>query len=231
MDPSAHASPASRYRLQRDDLVRWTVIGCPTRAWARAVFGEDDVSRLRGHLKHFLRLDRPDPAAAWRERLAELKARAVRLDGLGLDAVHFEGPGTDLTIGLIPGGRWDAVGFDSADGRRFVANLPSEEVYTTPDHRRVEGTVRATRPLALAGTVVTGLELTFTAGRVSEVRASSGADVVRAHQAADRGGARARPWAYGRFRGGLRALRCTARPAARRRAGTRSAPRGSGGAW
>ncbi|WP_181790520.1 aminopeptidase [Streptomyces phytophilus] len=180
---------ASRYRLQQGDLVRWTVIGYPTRSWSRHVFGEEDVARLWGHMRHFLRLDRPDPAAAWRERLAELKARAARLDGLGLDAVHFEGPGTDLTIGMIPGGRWDAVGFDSADGRRFVANLPSEEVYTTPDHRRVEGTVRATRPLALAGTVVTDLELTFARGRVAEVRASSGADVVRAHQAADRGGA------------------------------------------
>lgn len=104
--------------------------------------------------------------------------------------MHFAGPGTDLTIGLIPQARWDAVGYHAVDGRYYVPCLPSEEVYTAPDHRRVEGTVRATRPLALAGTVVRDLELTFTDGRVSQVRASTGADVVRGHQATDRGAAR-----------------------------------------
>lgn len=180
----------SRYRLQRDNLVCWSGVAYPTRAWSRHVFGEEDVARLWGHLKHFLRLDRPDPSAVWRDRLAELRARATRLNELGLDAVHFHGPGTDLTIGLIPQAIWTVVGFEAADGRYFVPNLPSEEVFTTPDHRRVEGTVRATRPLSLAGSVIRDLELTFRDGRVSEVRASSGADVVRAHQATDAGGAR-----------------------------------------
>lgn len=180
---------ASRYRLQANDLVCWTIIAYPSRAWSRQVFGEEDVPRLWQHLKHFLRLDQPDPAGAWRAHLDRLGARAAQLDGLDLDAVHFAGPGTDLTIGLIPEASWGVVGYHAADGRFYVPCLPSEEIYTAPDHRRVEGTVRATRPLSLVGTVVRDLELTFTDGRVSEVRASSGADVVRGHQATDRGAA------------------------------------------
>jgi aminopeptidase len=181
---------SSRYRLQANDLVCWTIVAYPSPAWARQVFGEPDVPRLWQHLKHFLRLDQPDPRAAWRARLGQLKARAAQLDELNLDAVHFAGPGTDLTVGLIPRAGWGAVGYHAADGRYYVPCLPSEEVYTAPDYRRVEGTVRSTRPLSLAGTVIRDLELTFTAGRVSEVRARTGADVVRGHQATDHGAAR-----------------------------------------
>ncbi|WP_141578853.1 aminopeptidase [Actinomadura sp. WMMA1423] len=182
---------ASRYRLQSGDLVCWSAVAYPTRAWSRHVFGEEDPARLWSHIKHFARLDQPDPSAAWRSRLGELRARADHLTGLDLDAVHFEGPGTDLTIGLIPGAVWTVVGFTAADGRFFVPNLPSEEVFTTPDHRRVEGTVSATRPLALAGTVVRDLRLTFAGGRVTRVEAAGdGAEVVRGHQSTDPGGAR-----------------------------------------
>jgi aminopeptidase len=180
---------ASRHRLQSSNLVCWTIAAYPSPGWARAVFGEPDVPRLWRHLKHFLRLDQPDPRAAWRARLGQLEARAAQLNDMNLDAVHFAGPGTDLTIGLIPQAKWDAVGYNAADGRHFVPNLPSEEVYTAPDHRRAEGTVRSTRPLSLAGTVVRDLELTFTDGRVSQVRASTGAEVVRGHQATDQGAA------------------------------------------
>jgi aminopeptidase len=179
----------SRYRLQYHNLVCWTIVAYPSRAWSRQVFGEEDVSRLWRHLKRFLRLDQPDPQAAWRARFDELWARAVQLNRLELDAVHFAGPGTDLTIGLLPRARWGVVGFEAADGRPFVPCLPSEEVFTAPDYRRVEGTIRSTRPLSLVGTVVRDLELTFTGGRVSQVRASTGAEVVRGHQATDPGAA------------------------------------------
>ncbi len=181
---------ASRYRLQYHNLACWTIVSYPSRAWSRQVFGEEDASRLWQHLKRFLRLDQPDPPAAWRARLDELQARAVQLNELELDAVHFAGPGTDLTIGLISQARWGVVGFEAPDGRFFVPCLPSEEVFTAPDYRRVEGTVRSTRPLSLVGTVVRDLELTFTGGRVSQVRASTGAEVVRGHQATDPGAAR-----------------------------------------
>ncbi|MEV0650979.1 aminopeptidase [Phytomonospora sp. NPDC050363] len=181
---------ASRFRLQSNDLVCWTIVAYPSPGWARAIFGEPDTARLWGHLKHFLRLDEPDPAAAWRAHLGRLGERAAVLNAHAFDRVHFEGPGTDLTIGMIPCARWDVIGYTAADGRFYVPCLPSEEVFTAPDHRRVDGTVRSTRPLALAGSVIRDLELTFAGGRVTEVRASSGADVVRGHQASDIGAAR-----------------------------------------
>ncbi|MBB6037823.1 aminopeptidase [Phytomonospora endophytica] len=181
---------ASRYHLQTNDLVCWTFVAYPGPGWARAVFGEPDTARLWGHLKHFLRLDEPDPVRAWRTHLARLGDRAAVLNDHAFDAVHFEGPGTDLTIGLIPSATWDVVGFHAADGRFYVPCLPSEEIFTAPDHRRVDGTVRSTRPLALAGSLVRDLELTFSGGLVTDVRASSGADVVRGHQASDLGAAR-----------------------------------------
>ncbi|TCO58347.1 aminopeptidase [Actinocrispum wychmicini] len=179
----------SRYRLQADNLVCWTIVAYPSAAWAQRVFGEPDMPRLWRHLKHFLRLDEPDPAAAWRARLDELAARATRLDELAFDAVHFAGPGTDLTIGLIPQANWQVVGHHATDGRFFVPNLPSEEVFTAPDYRRVDGTVRSTRPLALGSTVVRDLQLTFVDGRVRDVRATTGADAVRGQLATDWGAA------------------------------------------
>ncbi|GAA2897633.1 aminopeptidase [Streptosporangium fragile] len=180
----------SRQRLQIDNLVRWAVIPCPTAEWARAVLGEPDETRLWQYLRPILRLDRPDPRAAWEQRIAELLGRAEVLNGMRLDAVRFEGPGTDLTIGLLPDAHWNAARLESVKGHRFQANLPTEEVFTTPDYRRVEGTVRSTRPLALDGSVIRDLELTFTGGVVTQVRASTGADVVRTHQATDAGAAR-----------------------------------------
>ncbi|WP_219508301.1 aminopeptidase [Nonomuraea ceibae] len=180
----------SRQRLQLENLVRWVIVPCPTAEWARAIFGEPDVTRLWECLRPILRLDHPDPVAAWKQRIAELLDRAATLTSLRLDAVRFQGPGTDLTVGLLPGAHWTAAQLESVQGHAFQANLPTEEVFTTPDHRRVEGTVRSTRPLSLDGSVIRDLELTFAGGVVTEVRATSGADVVRTHQATDPGAAR-----------------------------------------
>src|SRR5439155_1990126 len=107
------------------------------------------------------------------------------LNDLRLDAVHFSGPGTDLTVGLLPESRWQGAESLTADGLPYVANMPTEEVFTTPDWRRTEGRVRATRPLAMLGRIVRGLEIQFEAGRISEVTADEGADVVRGQLASD----------------------------------------------
>ncbi|MEV0590989.1 aminopeptidase [Nonomuraea cavernae] len=181
---------SSRQRVQLNNLARWVIVPYPTAEWARAVFGEPDEALLWEHLRTILRLDRPDPRAAWKERLAELLSRAEMLTELRLDRVRFEGPGTDLTIGLLPDAHWTAVHLISSQGHGFQANIPTEEVFTTPDYRRVDGRIRSTRPLSLVGTVVRDLELTFSGGVVTEVRASTGADVVRSHQAIDAGAAR-----------------------------------------
>ncbi len=178
---------AARYRLQSQMLVPWAIVYYPTEAWAQTMFGSPDVERLWTHLERFLRLDQPDPIAAWRQHLARLRARAVQLTELELDALHFQGPGTDLTIGLIPQARWDISQALTSTGQTALLNLPTEEVYTTPDRRRIDGVIRSTRPLALAGSVIEDLELAFAGGRVQTVRATTGADVVRTQQATDTG--------------------------------------------
>ena len=180
---------AANLRRVTQRLVNWTLVACPSSGWARAVLGEPDVDGLWTAVAHAVRLDEPDPAAAWEERLDELDRRAAALDGLGLDAVRFRGPGTDVAVGLLPGSIWRSARYETAWGRRHVPNLPTEEVFTTPDPRRTEGVVRATRPLTLAGALVRGLELRFAGGRIVDVAADEGAEAVRAQLATDEGAA------------------------------------------
>src|SRR4051812_24652003 len=152
----------------------WTIVAFPTPGWAEQVFGEPDVARLWDAIRATVRLDEPDPVAAWRDHIALLQQRAAQLNERGFDAVRFRGPGTDLAVGLLPQSRWMAAGHENAKGRFYTPNLPTEEVFTTPDRRRTEGHVSATQPLVLpGGTVVRDLEVTFSAGRITEVRASS----------------------------------------------------------
>jgi aminopeptidase len=123
--------------------------------------------------------------AAWREHDANLKTRAAILNGHGFDAIRFRGPGTDLTVGLLSASRWMCAAFTTADGIEHVPNLPTEEVFTSPDLRRTEGTVRSTYPLAVGGTTVRDLEVRFEGGRVVDVQASTGADIIRGQLEAD----------------------------------------------
>jgi len=172
-------------KLQNARAINWTIAAYPTPGWAEQVFGEPDVDRLWDAIAQSVRLDEEDPVAAWREHTARLRARCAQLDALQLDGIRFSGPGTDLTIGLLPESRWVGGGIDTKDGIGHVPNLPTEEVFTTPDARRAEGTVRSTRPLALGGTVVRDLEMTFAGGEIVDVKASSGADAVRGQLATD----------------------------------------------
>jgi len=137
-----------------------------------------------------VRLDEADATAAWASHVDMLLERAEQLNERRFDAVRFRGPGTDLTVGLMPRSRWMAASTETSSGQRYVPNLPTEEVFTTPDRRRTEGRVRATQPLVLiGGTVVNDLEMTFANGRITEVNASTGADEVRAAVALDEGAA------------------------------------------
>jgi aminopeptidase len=170
--------------------VSWTVVCCPTEGWAEAVLGAPDVARLWEAVAYAVRLDEPDPVDAWRVHMAALDARAQVLNELRLDAVRLRGPGTDLTVGLGPHSRWATGGNETADGRRFVANLPTEEVLTTPHRDRAAGVVRATRPLSLGGVLVEGLELRFGDGRIVEARADSGFAVVERELESDEGARR-----------------------------------------
>jgi aminopeptidase len=173
--------------IDRRDIP-WTIVAFPTPGWARQVLGEPDVAGLWDAVRATVRLDETDPVAAWHEHVALLQARAAQLNERRFDAVRFRGPGTDLTIGLLPRSRWVAAGAETNQGQFYVPNLPTEEVFTTPHRRRTEGRVRSRRPLVLiSGTIVRDLEMTFSNGRITHVDASSGADEVRAEVALDEG--------------------------------------------
>jgi aminopeptidase len=180
------AAQAAYLEAVMNEQITWTIAGFPTEGWARKVFGEPDVGRLWSAIARTVRLDVDDPVAAWRGHVDTLNARGDALSERRFDSLRFRGPGTDLTIGLLPGSRWRTARMVK-DGRPYVVNMPTEEVYTTPDPARTEGTVRSTRPLALLGAIVEGLEMRFEAGRAVEANAERGADVVRQQLATDEG--------------------------------------------
>jgi aminopeptidase len=168
----------------------WTIVPYPNEGWAETIFGEPDVERLWEAVEFALRLDDDDPAAAWKARMDELEARAGQLNERRFDAIRLRGEGTDLTVGLLPQAKWAAARFTTTSGSVHIPNLPTEEVFTTPDSRRTEGYVRSTKPLSLQGTLVRDLEMRFEGGRIVNVDASTGADVIRTQVATDDGAAR-----------------------------------------
>ena len=172
-----------------DGVCNWSIVAYPNEGWARTVFDEPDVERLWDAVAHAVRLDTDDPISAWREHLARLQARASALNERRFDHLRYRGPGTDLLIGLHPESAWQAA-LDRSNGIDHVANMPTEEVFTTPDSRRVEGTVRSTLPLQIQGNIVRDLEVRFEGGRAVEVKAGTGEDVMRTHVATDEGASR-----------------------------------------
>jgi aminopeptidase len=164
----------------------WTAAVVPTASWAQQVFGTPDVDRLWDAVATAMRLDEPDPIGAWRDHIARLRRRLELMNARAFDAIRFRGDDTDLTVGLIPGATWIGAGEYTPDGREFVPNLPTEEVFTSPDWRRTEGHVRVTRPVAIGpGAVVEGLRLRFENGRIVDVQADRGADLVLAQLETD----------------------------------------------
>jgi aminopeptidase len=172
----------------------WCVAPAPSETWASLVFPElnpaEALERLWQDLEHVLRLDEPDPVAAWKERFATLTAVGRRLTERRFDALRFEGPGTDITVGLLPGSIFASSLQETAWGLSFAANLPTEEVTSAPDPERIDGVVAATKPLDVAGSVVDGLRIRFEAGRAVEIDADSNADALRARCSMDDGAAR-----------------------------------------
>jgi aminopeptidase len=172
-------------RQLQERSVNWTGIAFPNEGWAEQVFGEPDVERLWAAVAFCTRLDEADPVAAWRAHMARLDSRAKAMNELRLDALRYRGPGTELEIGLLERTRFGSALFRTAGGRPYTANLPTEEVFATPDARRAEGVITSTKPLALLGEIVRGLQITFAAGRIVDVQAEAGAEVVRAQIASD----------------------------------------------
>jgi aminopeptidase len=182
-------------KVVNDRTTNWSIVPCPTYAWATLVFPdlpqEEALAALEERVVHVLRLDEQDPIAAWRERADALVSVAGRLTERRFDALHYDAPGTDLTVGLLPDSSWQAARFETVDGIEHMPNLPTEEVFTTPDPERAEGHVTASKPLVLAdGTVVRNLRVRFEGGRAAQIDADSAQDTMRTIAAHDSGSAR-----------------------------------------
>jgi aminopeptidase len=170
----------------------WCIVPAPTPPWAALVFpdlpADEAYEKLWRQIEHVLRLDEPDPAAAWDERFVVLNESARRIHDRHFHAVELRGPGTELTIGLFPSGSWLAADFSTTQGLRHLPNLPTEEVFTTPDPERTEGHVTATKPLVLQdGTIVRGLRVRFEGGKAVEIDADENVEALRALLAVDDG--------------------------------------------
>ena len=174
--------------LVTDRIVNWVIVPAPNEGWAEVVFGERDMERLWEAVSTAMRLDEPDPVAAWRDHAAELNARAAALNERRFDAIRFRGPGTDLVVGLLDASRWLCATFETNTGIEHLPNIPTEEVFTTPDWRRTTGTVRSTYPLIVPGVFarVDGLEVRFEEGRIVDVKADGdGAEMIQAQLDSD----------------------------------------------
>ena len=158
--------------------VAWTIVAFPTERWATEIFGEPDVDRLWRAVAHVMRLDEADPAAAWSARLDELEARAARAHGAALRRDPLPRAGHRPRGRADPAARagWPAARRTTA-GQSHVANMPTEEVFTSPHRMRADGTVRATMPFALRGGIVEGLELRLAGGEIVEARATHDEDL------------------------------------------------------
>jgi aminopeptidase len=191
LDPAlvGKAEPREIQALQLAQIAarrfNWTIIAAPNEGWATQIFGEPDLDRLWDAVAAATRLDEPDPVAAWRAHADTLKERASTLTERSFDAIRFQGPGTELTIGLVPDSEWASASAETETGIEHMPNLPTEEVFTSPNWRRTEGTVRTTAPLIAGGTRVDGLRLRFEDGKIVDVAADSGADIIREQLSVD----------------------------------------------
>jgi aminopeptidase len=173
----------------------WCIVPCPHPAWARLVYPElseaDAYEKLWSELEHVLRLDEPDPGEAWEKRMNVLNDSAQRLTEHRFDAFELRGPGTELTVGMLPTHKWWSADFTTADGLRHFPNLPTEEVFTTPDPERTHGHVTSTKPLVLRdGTIIRGLRVRFEGGTAVEIDADENAEALRSQQSLDEGALR-----------------------------------------
>ncbi len=174
--------------------INWNLVAYPTLSWAKRVFpGDADdvaVGKLAAAIFAASRVDHDDPVAAWSAHNAALGRRTEWLNGKTFSALHYSGPGTDLTIGLADGHEWQGGAATAKNGVTCNPNIPTEEVFTTPHARRVEGHVAATKPLSYQGTLIDGIAVKFEAGRIVEAKAARGEDVLKKVLDSDEGARR-----------------------------------------
>ncbi|NSY15929.1 aminopeptidase [Neorhizobium sp. AL 9.2.2] len=162
--------------------INWNIISYPNPAWARQVFPDvpEDVAvrKLADAIFAASRVDLDDPVAAWASHNANLKKRSTWLNGERFSALHFTGPGTDLTVGLADGHEWHGGASVAKNGITCNPNIPTEEVFTTPHALKVEGYVSSTKPLSHQGTLIDDIRVKFEGGRIVEANAAKGGEVL-----------------------------------------------------
>ena len=183
------------FKIIDERSTNWCFVPGAHPAWATLVHPDlspdEAYEELWRELEHVLRLDEPNPLAAWDERMAVLNDYAAQLTEHRFDAIELRGPGTELTVGLLPTAVWSTVEFSTAKGLRHIANLPSEEVFTTPDPLRTSGQVTATKPLVLNdGTIIRGIRVRFQDGVAVEIDADENAEALRGLTEVDEGARR-----------------------------------------
>ncbi|WP_127848275.1 aminopeptidase [Lacticaseibacillus hulanensis] len=159
--------------------ISWTILAAASPKWAQKVFPdaatpEAAQDQLWDEIFKTTRIYNDSPEDAWAKHVAKLDAKATWLTSLQLDALHYTAPGTDLTVGLPQNHIWKAAGSENPRGEYFMPNMPTEEVFTVPDHHRIDGTVSSTKPLAYAGNILEGMHFTFKNGEVISGKADKG---------------------------------------------------------
>ena len=172
--------------------VSWTVVAAASEGWAAKVFpelatSEEQVDALWNEIFKTTRIYEENPVIAWDIHDKKLQEKAAELNEQQFTALHYTAPGTDLTIGLPKNHLWEGAGRYNARGEEFMANMPTEEVFTAPDSRRVDGYVSSTKPLSYAGTIISGMKFTFKDGKVVDFSAEQGEEALKNLLAIDEG--------------------------------------------
>lgn len=172
--------------------VSWTVVAAASEGWAAKVFpelatSEEQVDALWNEIFKTTRIYEENPVIAWNIHDKKLQEKAAELNEQQFTALHYTAPGTDLTIGLPKNHLWEGAGSYNARGEEFMANMPTEEVFTAPDSRRVDGYVSSTKPLSYAGTIISGMKFTFKDGKVVDFSAEQGEEALKNLLAIDEG--------------------------------------------
>ncbi|WP_375664066.1 MULTISPECIES: aminopeptidase [unclassified Bartonella] len=174
--------------------MNWSIVAYPTAGWAEAMFPSlslnEAIKKLADAIFSASRVTEEDPVQAWTVHNAHLKKRSSWLNEQRFSALHFTGPGTDLTVGLADDHEWHGGASVAQNGVICNPNIPTEEVFTTPHAHKVEGFVRSTKPLSYQGTLVDNIEVRFEAGRIVEARASTGQEVLQQVLQSDEGASR-----------------------------------------
>ncbi|AZN39334.1 aminopeptidase [Paenibacillus albus] len=165
------------------DKVSWSIVAVPSPEWSEKVFPDVAPEKREDTMWDAIfaatRMNEEDPVAAWKQHIEVLDTKASHLNEKKFRKLRYTGPGTDLTIELAPGHIWISAGSENAKGDIFVANMPTEEVFTAPLKGGVNGTVASTKPLSYGGNLIKDFSLTFKDGKVIDVQAEEGLEVLK----------------------------------------------------